>query len=451
MSQVWLRASLVIIMLGVTTASGYQVFLTEQQIDDELETDRAFMADAWRLTVSLTDLRAAQQAYVAAGQDRGYWVEKVAERLDTITTDLGSLTSRSMARGATNALERAASSIEDLQQMDELARDHSFAGQALMASDLIFTDGLELVQNAVGHVDLAQVRERAARDAATQETRNGQRITLSIAMGTSILVTLLLVPVARLKATPGVAGGTATVTAEPEALPVLPAGRVLLDLDTDRLSLAENPTPLVDDLDATAAEPVPDLRLAADLCTELGRLSTIEQLPALLARAAGVLNATGIIVWVRDSTGEALGPAIGHGYAPLGLTRLGPIACDGSNATAAAYREKRIQVVPGNKGETGAIVVPLIGATSCLGVLSVELKEGWEANDAVQATTAIFAAQLTPLVTDPMAQTAHPQHSGQSSNPSSLQFVREHGPGGTDESSSTNIARSAAASRSSLA
>ena len=450
MSQVWLRASLVIIMLGVTTASGYRVFLTEQQIDNELEADRAFTADAWRLTVSLADLRAAQQAYVAAGQDRGYWVEKVTERLDTITTDLGSLASMSMARGATNALEQAASSIEDLQQMDELARDHSFAGQALMASDLIFTDGLELVQNTVGHVELAQVRERAARDAATQKTRNAQRMTLSIAMGTSILVALLLVPVARLKATPDVAGGT-TVTPEPDALPVLPAGRMLLDLGTDRLSLAENPPPLVDDLDATAAEPIPDLRLAADLCTELGRLSTTEQLPALLARAAGVLNATGIIVWVRDSTGEALRPAIGHGYAPPGLARLGPIACDGSNATAAAYREKRMQVVPGNKGETGAIVVPLIAATSCLGVLSAELKEGWEGNDAVQATVAIFAAQLASLVTDPMAQTAHPQHSGQSSGPSSLQFVREHDPGGTGESSSTNVARSAAASRSGLA
>ena len=411
MSRVWLRASLVIIMLGVAAASGYQVFLTEQQIDDELEADRAFTAHAWKLAVAFSDLRAAQQAYVAAGQDRGYWVEKVTEHLDTITTSLGSLTSISTAPGATNALEQAASSIEDLQQMDELARDHSFAGQDLMASDLIFTDGLELARNAAGHVELARMRERAARDAATQETRNAQGVALAAAMGTGVLVALLLVPVARPRVAPGVAGDTAAA-AEAEPLPALPEGRVSLDFDvgTDRLSLADNPARLLDDLDTAASAPAPDLRLAADLCTDLGRLSSTEQLPTLLARAAGVLNATGIIVWVRDGTGEALRPAIGHGYAPPELARLGPIACDGSNATAAAYRDIRMQVVPGDTAGAGAIVVPLIAATSCVGVLSAELNDGWEGSDAVQATAAIFAAQLAPLVVaDPLVHAERAQ------------------------------------------
>lgn len=403
MSRVWLRASLVIIMLGVAAASGYQVFLTEQQIGDELETDRAFTAYAWKLAVSLSDLRAAQQAYVAAGQDRGYWVEKVNEHLDTITTSLESLTSISTAPGATGALERAASSIEDLRRMDALARDHSFAGQDLMASDLIFTDGLELARNAAGHVELARVTERAARDAATQEHGNTQGIALAAAMGTGVLVALLLLPVARPKDAPGVAVDTAAA-AEAEPMPALPEGRLLIDRQSepDRQSMADRPAGPLADHDGAAPAPAPDLRLAADLCTDLGRLSSTEQLPTLLARAAGVLNATGIIVWVRDATGQALRPAIGHGYAAPELARLGPIACDGSNATAAAYRDMRMQVVPGDTAEAGAIVAPLIAATSCVGVLSAELKEGWEGSDAVQATAAILAAQLATLVvTDP--------------------------------------------------
>ena len=139
MRRVWLRASLVIVMLGVAVASGYQVFLTEQHIDDEREAERAFTALAWKLAVSLSDLRAAQQAYVAAGQDRGYWVSKTASQIDATTTSLASLARLSTAPGTAGALSEAASVVDDLKRMDAMARDYSSAGQDLMASDLIFT------------------------------------------------------------------------------------------------------------------------------------------------------------------------------------------------------------------------------------------------------------------------------------------------------------------------
>ena len=400
MRRVWLRASLVIVMLGVAVASGYQVFLTEQHIENEREAERAFTALGWKLAVSLSDLRAAQQAYVAAGQDRGYWVAKTAEQIGAITTSLSSLARLSTAPGTSSALAEATSAVDDLQRMDVLARDHSSAGQDLMASDLIFTDGLELSRSAASHVELARAAERAARDASAEADRRTQGIALAAAMGTGVLVALLLLPVARPQERAEASSETPAdiESADTDAAPPqLPDGRVLLDLDLDsnRLSLADEP-----DTSLARAEPgaALDLRAAAELCTDLGRLSGTADLPDLLGRAAALLNASGLIVWVRDGSGDGLRPAIGHGYAAQSLAALGTIACDGDNATAAAFRDVRMHVVAADLSGTGAVVAPLITSTSCVGVLSVELREGWETSDAVQSAAAILAAQLATLV-----------------------------------------------------
>ena len=401
MRRVWLRASLVIAMLGVAATSGYQVFLTEQHIGQEREAERAFTALGWKLTVSLADLRAAQQAYVAAGQDRDYWIGRVADQIEAVNTSLSSLSSISTAAGTVGALEEAATAVDDLARMDARARDHSKAGQDLMASDLIFTDGLELARNAAGHVELARSTERAARDAAATVHRKSQGIALAAATGTGVLVALLLLPVAPPPAAATEnADDTSEVSADASAkdLLALPAGRLLLDLDldSDRLSMADTPD------DPQVLEPImtpsPDLRLAADLCTDLGRLSNTSELTALLARTAQILNASGIIVWVVDASGASLRPAIGHGYAATTLARLGTIACDGDNATAAAFRDTRMLVVPTDGAGAGAIVAPLASPSGCTGVVSMELNDGWESSEEVQSTVAIIAAQLATFV-----------------------------------------------------
>jgi hypothetical protein len=157
-----------------------------------------------------------------------------------------------------------------------------------------------------------------------------------------------------------------------------------------------------------SAEPKPDLRTAADLCTDLSAMAASEELPALLARAADLMNASGLIVWVLDAT-DALRPAIGHGYPPKALARIGAIPSDSSNATAAAYRDVRMQVVIGSDGASGALATPLRSANRCVGVLSAELRDGWESSDAVQASAAIVAAQLaTMLQTDPRVESEAP-------------------------------------------
>ena len=410
MSRQLVRVSLVLIMLAVLATSAYRVFLIEQQVDADRDADRAFSALAWELELSLGDLRAAQQAYVAAGQDRTYWVEKVSLHLADIKTGLAHLMALSTIHGSRDGLAEAGSAVESLAQIDELAREHTAAGQDLMASDLIFADGLELWTRAAEHLELARIGERDAHDRLRRGQRNSQIVLLGAALGTSLLVVILLAPAGwRAPAVRSDATTESEPVAEAQSVADTEIPRSVddssessLDAPAGRLSI-DGPAP-------TAQTVAPDLQTVADLCTDLARLTDTDELPDVLRRAADLLHAAGIIIWIRDESGKALRPAAGQGYSPDALARIGTIRCDGNNATVEAYRTAQLQIVPSSRETLGAIVAPLLSPNGCIGVMSAEVGETHEASAAVQATTAILAAQLATLVAaDPPAQAERAQ------------------------------------------
>jgi hypothetical protein len=155
----------------------------------------------------------------------------------------------------------------------------------------------------------------------------------------------------------------------------------------------------------------PELRAAADLCTDFARLVDGQELPALLERASRLLDATGLIVWVADLEGTALRPVFAHGYTAQALSRLPAIPRDADNATAAAYRGSRLEVVKTNGMSPGAIVAPLIGPSGCLGVVAAEVRHGREASESARALARIVAAQLATLVSITPRQEQVPAHS----------------------------------------
>ena len=393
MRRIWLRAALVAV-LGVSITAGFYAFLTGQRIAQAREAGRAFDARAWGLVLSLAELRAAQQAYVAAGQDRAYWVADVATRIEEVAAGLAGLSSRSTLPATAAALDEAASLVEALLRMDERARDHAAAGQESMASDLIFADGIELGRAAADQVERARLIEREARDAAAAGQQQWQLIGLGGALGAGVLFALLLSPFPTER--PAVKY-TSPADRATDAVrePAPPEGRLFLDLEPEEGARATAAGPASDTHSTT---PAPDLRLAADLCTDLGRSANAAELSPLLARAAQLLNANCVIVWVRDGTGNALRPAIAHGYPAAALARLGTIPCDSDNVTAAAYRDERMHVIPGDADTPGAIVAPLASAEDRAGVMTLEVNDGWETSDTVQSTATILAAQLATLV-----------------------------------------------------
>jgi hypothetical protein len=139
-----------------------------------------------------------------------------------------------------------------------------------------------------------------------------------------------------------------------------------------------------------------DLSRAAAVCAGLARLTDAAALPAVLARAAEVLDAPGLIVWV--GAGDQLFPAMAHGYDSRVLSRLGGINRIADNATAQAWREAELRTVPASAGANGAIVAPLIAHDGCRGVLAVEVRHGRERNEAARAVASMFASQLAGLV-----------------------------------------------------
>ena len=135
------------------------------------------------------------------------------------------------------------------------------------------------------------------------------------------------------------------------------------------------------------------------MCAELARVTSANEIPGLMARAASVIGARGVIVWVVDDQGVALYPLFTHGYPQAVLVRLGSLSADANNATAAAWRAGDLMVVEGTREAPGAIVAPIVTSQGCVGVLAAELAAGGENRDEVRAMAMIFAAQLATVVT----------------------------------------------------
>jgi transcriptional regulator with XRE-family HTH domain len=164
------------------------------------------------------------------------------------------------------------------------------------------------------------------------------------------------------------------------------------------------------DPEPAAATSQTELELAdvAHLCTELGRVMEVREVPPLLERAARILDAVGLIVWVWDPQATALKPALAHGYSDEVLASLPRVRRDTDNATAASFRSGQTRIVNGSDLETGAVVVPLLTPAGCEGVFAVELQQGGEQRESVRLLATIFAAQLATFVGSlPMAQVAN--------------------------------------------
>lgn len=142
----------------------------------------------------------------------------------------------------------------------------------------------------------------------------------------------------------------------------------------------------------------PDLMAVARICTAFARVEHANDLSPLLSQAAATLGASGMIVWVWDSILEGLRPVLAHGYPDKVLVQLPTVGRDEDNATAAAFRSAEPCAIRGDHETNGALVVPLMTAAGASGVLAIELSDGREQQDPVQAVARIFAAMLAPLV-----------------------------------------------------
>jgi hypothetical protein len=144
-------------------------------------------------------------------------------------------------------------------------------------------------------------------------------------------------------------------------------------------------------------EPV-DLASIAHLCTRLGCAQEAEELTAVLEEAALILDLAGVILWVPDAMGVVLTPVFTHGYPDEVIAQLARVSTDADNASAEAFRTRRMCIVGSDEVSTGAIVAPMLTPLGCAGVLAAEVKSGAEQREDVRAALTILAAQVSTLM-----------------------------------------------------
>ena len=364
-------------------AAAVFVVRSERQLAALRADGRAFDLHAREVTDALSDLRAAQQAYVAAGQGVAFWMPKVAQTSDAIGAAIATLGAAGTSLGAQSAIDDAVATLAEFVEVDQRVRDYLRSGQLLMAGDVIFTEGDRTAASAARQVEAARLAEHQALDVSEGSVRRQEAIALAGAGGVSALVVLLL----------GVIGSVPSESESP---------------------LSITPTEPSQPLPSCAVSSM--LKTAAQLCTDFACIRDVHDLPQLLARASDVMDAAGLVVWLGNSSGSELHPVLTHGYSDSTRARLPNVPRAANNAAAAAYRSGDLQVVlspPG--GATGAIVAPILGVQGCIGALSAEIRDGGEASESVQALVAVVAAQLAGVLAAPLTESSDARAAASSS------------------------------------
>jgi hypothetical protein len=379
-----LRVVLLFSVLVLQAVGLYRMVQTDHAMEQADRRARAFDLHVRQALVTLAELGAAQRAYVAAGQGLDFWIGRVSSLMQVLEQDLAALRRDARSPDSARALGIASDLARALAEIDARARDHLRGQRTVMASDLVFGEGLESATSCAARIDEARVREAEANDADHARLRQLQMYLLTGTLAVGLLGLLALFKARR-------PTDDFDVAPEPSTAPAHS-----MRFNFDGAGGHESPSTTR----AAAEQPswLPDLLAMARLCSDFGRVSQGRELPDLLARAAAVLNAAGIIVWVSDPADGSLRPALSHGYPAEALARMSKLPRDADNATAEAYRSGRLQTVGGSGTTPGALVAPLLVPSGCVGVMAAEIRAGKEADQHIQALATILAAQLASLV-----------------------------------------------------
>ena len=346
------------------------------------------------------DLRGAQQSYVSAGQSERFWIARVAASVAALRESLIAVQSASTTASGRVALDGALQALEEFERMDRRAREYAVANQKLLASDLIFSDGLESTEEIITALEQTRYVEAEDAAAARAATRREQLMFAGGGAAIALVALILLTPAPR-------------VTDEPEASLAQAgparAGRYAEDpvADSDPVQefafkpLSSPAAVVAAPVEAEAAaepEPSRDLVTVAEVCSDLARVADTTSLPSLLERTATVLDASGVMLWVADPDGRELTAIAAHGYPGDMLSRVGTIKKEAENVTAAAFRTGLLQTLKGDATSPGAIAAPLVNPSGCMGVMSAEVRHDGERQPARLAIATIVAAQLATLV-----------------------------------------------------
>ncbi|HXE80826.1 MAG TPA: GAF domain-containing protein [Vicinamibacterales bacterium] len=410
------RVFLVLVAFAAAGGAGYFLWKLDTRERTVREAARRYDGEAERALLLVERLRAAQQSYVAEGQGPHYWMTRAAETLDSLERSLTTLAGTTEVEELRQGARAASITIEEIRKLDTRAREWIRGGDRLMASDLIFTEALAATGTLAAALGTLRDRQLQIAEGEIADVRQKQLYATSIGAALCLVAVLLLAPAVKVvtprdtrEALKMLLEGTPTPGSTVRDSGARPALQTAAQPAPASQSAASQATTVRPATARPAAPPAPapaaprfkpiDVAAAAKVCGDLARVVDPGDLPGLLERAADLLDASGLIVWVGDRAGESLYPMLAHGYPPAVLSKMGSLHREDDNATAAAYRNGEPAVVPAKNGTPGAIVTPIVSPDGCVGVLAVEIRGGAEEDGERRALAGILAAQLATLVT----------------------------------------------------
>jgi hypothetical protein len=354
------------LLLAVGAGAALQVTFLLDQAQQLADGQRTLQLELSQFDARAADLASAQAAYVAPGQPDAPWIDRVNTVSADLTTSLAAIRASAHVDDAPVKLQAISDALLQASAADTAAREYLRQDLDLPAADTVFGEGRGSINAARATAADLSSAESAWFD--RERSRLQQRMLLIAGGAAAILLIglLFLTPLPR-----------------PRPQPAEPA-------------VVEPPAPLPVAEERPASVPTIDLGAAAELCTALSRVDSSAALPDVLARAAALLDASGVIVWL--ASGNELVAATAHGYSPQVINRLGAIPHDADNATAAAWRTGEVRTVVGDVMSNGAVVAPMFAPDTCIGVLAAEVRHGREQDASTRAVTMMVAAQLATIL-----------------------------------------------------
>jgi hypothetical protein len=384
-----------LVALTVVIAAG--TLAQDLRFDSALERERAnthkLDSEFGWLSASVGSLRAAQAGYIATGQNADYWIDQVNTHSAELETAIRQRQTATTVETTRKLYDSAATALASFVAVDGRARSYVRADQRLLASDLIFIESLKALEKVTDAFEQARTAEAAASDARVNRLRMLRVGLNGVAIAFVVAVALFFWR------------AMTSQLVQPE-----PIQSIGLTAQAPRV-IPPPPPPVTVTVPAPPPSVVPGLSLAeaAALCGDLAKVVDTRDVPPLFDRAAAVLSAKGAVLWVADSGGAMLRPSLTHGYSDRVVAKLGQLTADADNLTSLAYRSMRPQSVNGGTPEShGAIAVPLLSSTGCVGVLAAETRQQHPGHDVLpvaQMIAAQFAALVAPAATTPGQRT----------------------------------------------
>jgi hypothetical protein len=386
-----LRHGLVVLMFVAAAGAAAFAWSVDQQLAAIASAEHSADSRFDTLVQSIARFDATQQLFDPSREPETDWFTRVRRLLSQIESEAKGLhTSTAAASAARTFDDITGRVVAAVAKAEENLRD----GRDLMATDLVQDEakpGAEAMRAAV-------IEWRAAEGNATETTRAALVQQLWMVLGGTLafwtIGVLLLAP------------------RQAVAAPAAAASLSILSDPADDLALAA-PAASADVATVPSAPPpqkVPALDLvpAAELCADIARADSGEALAALVDRAADVIGAAGIVVWLEGGE-EGLVPALTHGYGPQARTLLGALPLSEENVTTRAWHSGQLQWVEGDSQSRAALAAPMFQGPRRTGVLAVELTNGSAAGPLPRALTSILAAQFATALSPQPAEAAPSQ------------------------------------------